>query len=269
VLNTSNLHLFGAPLCADGINSVLSDKIKTFERLCNRVRNIDAHDTFFLLKNCLAIPKLTYTLRTSLCYSRALLDRFDTILKDNLSTILNIKYDDTSWKQSCLPVSSVGLGIKSNQQLSLPAFLASAMCSSGLIDQLLGKCDDIRDDNSITEATSIWKTLTGNVSLPNKDSNPKQYDSPIIEMNFKSVSNASNLLAVSQKESGQWLNAYPIPNLGLKMTNTQLQIAISLRLGTEICEEFECKCNQIVDKFATHALSCKQNPGRYSRQFCE
>jgi hypothetical protein len=106
VLNTNNLHILGAPLCADGINSVLSDKIKTFEKLCNRVWNIDAHDAFFLLKNCLAIPKLTYTLRTSLSYGRGLLDMFDTILKDNLSTILNIKYDDTSWKQEYTTVIS-------------------------------------------------------------------------------------------------------------------------------------------------------------------
>jgi hypothetical protein len=116
-------------------------------------------------------------------------------------------------------------------------------------------------------------TLTGETSLPEKDSTQRVYDAPLNKRIFDSLLNdgsqnevsTARLLAASKKESGQWLNAYPIPNLGLKLSDRQLQIAISLRLGTEICEEFKCKCNQPVNKFATHALSCKKNSGRFSR----
>ena len=40
----------------------------------------------------------------------------------------------------------------------------------------------------------------------------------------------------------QWLNVIPCKNLGLKLSNQQLRIAIGLRLGSKICERHKCVC---------------------------
>ena len=65
--------------------------------------------------------------------------------------------------------------------------------------------------------------MTGETSLPEKDSNQKVYDAPLNKRIVDSLLNdgsqnevsTARLLAASKKESGQWLNAYLIPNLGL------------------------------------------------------
>ena len=44
----------------------------------------------------------------------------------------------------------------------------------------------------------------------------------------------------------QWLNVIPCKNLGLKLSNQQLRIAIGLRLGSKICEGHKCVCGKDV-----------------------
>ena len=75
----------------------------------------------------------------------------------------------------------------------------------------------------------------------------------------------ARLLAVSQHESGAWLNAVPISSLGLKLDNETVRVAIGLRLGANICEPHQCCCGASVDARGAHGLACKKSSGRHPR----
>ena len=74
----------------------------------------------------------------------------------------------------------------------------------------------------------------------------------------------AKLLAVSQREAGTWLEALPVPSLGIHLGDNELRIITSLRLGIPTCAEHTCICNE-VDIISTHGLKCKKSRGRFSR----
>ena len=61
------------------------------------------------------------------------------------------------------------------------------------------------------------------------------------------------------------LNVVPSKNLGLKLTDQQLRISISLRLGAKICEKHTCRCGKLVEENGHYGLSCARSAGRFSR----
>ena len=75
----------------------------------------------------------------------------------------------------------------------------------------------------------------------------------------------AHLLAVAEKEAGAWLEALPVPSLGLHLNNDELRIVISLRLGVPTCSEYTCICNEKVGVLGTHGLQCKMSRDRLSR----
>jgi hypothetical protein len=112
---------------------------------------------------------------------------------------------------------------------------------------------------------------------PSSTSSQRQWDLPIIEHlhnNLLSSSDVSDvtqkaiLLAVSEPESGAWLDALPSSKLGTLLEKTTLQIAVSLRLGISICQPHICTCGSLVDTLSHHGLSCTKNAGRISRHSC-
>ena len=100
----------------------------------------------------------------------------------------------------------------------------------------------------------------------------RNWDAPLCEICINSLIKESinltekaRLLAVSAEHSGDWLNAIPIPSLGLKLDNNQLRISCGLRLGTILCHPHKCVCGSLVDETGRHGLSCKKSSGRYAR----
>ena len=65
--------------------------------------------------------------------------------------------------------------------------------------------------------------------------------------------------------SSHWLNAIPIPSLGLKLDDKQLRISVGLRLGSPLCHPHHCECCVRVTSDGIHGLSCKKSSGRWSR----
>ena len=72
------------------------------------------------------------------------------------------------------------------------------------------------------------------------------------------------LLAVCRSESGAWLQALPVPSLGLRLDDETTRVAVGLKLGTSLCRPHQCiHCGAEVDHFATHGLSCQWSEGRH------
>ena len=64
----------------------------------------------------------------------------------------------------------------------------------------------------------------------------------------------SRLLAVSAPHASNWLNAIPIPSLGLKMDNRSLRIACGLRLRSPLCQPHECISSIQVKSTGVHGF---------------
>jgi len=64
----TDLMLLGAPLGHDSLSTALEAKCTVMKIFTERLKLMRRHDSFFLLKNCLAIPKLLYTFRTAPCF---------------------------------------------------------------------------------------------------------------------------------------------------------------------------------------------------------
>ena len=72
-------------------------------------------------------------------------------------------------------------------------------------------------------------------------------------------------MAVSSPHAGVWLNAIPIPSLGLKLDNESLRISVALRLGVEVTMPYKCVCGSPVEGRATHGLDCRRTGGKHAR----
>lgn len=101
VINEENLCLLGAPIFESAFTTVASSFLNTADVMFDRLKNLSAHTAFFLLKNCFAIPKLTYLLRSFPAWKfKDFTSAFDSLIKTTLESILNIRLDENSWKHS-------------------------------------------------------------------------------------------------------------------------------------------------------------------------
>ena len=119
----NQMTLLGAPISrGHAMDKVLQEKVDDLDRAISRLKYLQAHDALVLLKNSLSMPRLLYTLRTSYCHDHPLLTRFDTILREGLSLILNVDFDDTQRLQASLPVRNGGIGLRTAFRWQLQLF---------------------------------------------------------------------------------------------------------------------------------------------------
>ena len=124
VVNSSELTLLGAPICIDGIDPVLESKTEKLKLMSQRLQEIENHEALFLLRNCMAMPKLMYFLRTAPCFLRSdVLQSFDAVVKETLVNILNISFSQQSYEQATLPVANGGLGLRLATEIALVGYL--------------------------------------------------------------------------------------------------------------------------------------------------
>ena len=102
--------------------------------------------------------------------------------------------------------------------------------------------------------------------------NQKELDSVVVNHTFQTLLsthtdkyNRARLLAAKAAHSGDWLHAVPISSCGLRLNNDAVRVAVGFRLGSELCQPYQCICGASVDTRGSHALSCKRNPGRSQR----
>ena len=269
---SKELSLLGTPLFQEALDPEVSSRLNTFRTACHRLESLDHHDALFLLKNVFYIPKLLYLLRTSPCFSSPILKDFDDTMKSCLETITNCHLDSQSFCQASLPVKLGGLGVRSAQDLSLPAFISSSFKAKDITEQLLSSEHCAPFHAQLSAAVTSWGELNSHPTEPVNKEIQKSWDLPVAEAKMKclldrasSPVSRSRLLAVSAPGAGVWLNAVPIPSLGLKLDNESLRISVALRLGAKLNRPYECICGAAVEDSATHGLDCRKGIGKHSR----
>jgi len=220
-----------------------------------------------------------YLLRTAPCTSSPELLKFDAVLRESVSTTLNIDLGDNRWTQASLPVRLGGLGIRSVVSLAPSAYLASAASTEELTSSLLPT--RLRDviDSGIATAMSAWSQLatrssTTSTSTPSPPASPVQrvWDSQCCEIQADLLLDAAadvvdraRLLASRAPGSGDWLHALPLSSVGLKLDNATVRISAGLRLGAPVVRPHICVCGAMVTSDGHHGLSCRRGSGRHSR----
>ena len=127
ILKEEDLTLLGAPITEASIDGVLREKLEALKLMSSRLEDIGSHEALFLLRHCVAIPKLQYFLRSAPCFKNPqILEEYDIVLQDCLQKIINVRLDEEKCLQSSLPVKFGGLGVRRATDLALPAFLGSA-----------------------------------------------------------------------------------------------------------------------------------------------
>ena len=269
-----DLRILGTPLFQEALDPEISSRLAAFKTTCSRLELLEHHDALFLLKNVFHIPKLLYLLRTAPCFSSSVLEDFDKTAKTCLEAITNCHLDDQAFCQASLPVRFGGLGIRRTEDVSLPAFIASSFKSSAITGQLLSKEHLAPFTALLSEAVVTWKAFDSRLSEPTTSSRgvQKNWDLPVAELRLKGLIEGassdiarSRLLATSAPGAGVWLNAVPIPSLGLKLDNESLRISVALRLGAKLNLPYNCVCGAAVDDSATHGLDCRKAIGKHSR----
>lgn len=241
--------------------------------MVNRLRKMNSHQAFFLLRHSFAIPRLTYIIRTTPCWrSMDSLNDYDHLIRISLEGVINCQLDPDAWIECSLSVKCGGLGIRNVTSLCFPSFLGSYHSVSDLVQQILPSYIQ-PPTNLVEEASAAWQAVTGKETLESPLCRYQHHwdetlcaaiHDRILEDSQSEVEKARILANVSQYSSS-WLNALPCSSLGTLLDNQSFRIAVSLRLGSPVCHPHTCVCGTTVDKFGRHGLACKKSCGRKSR----
>ena len=275
ILPLEDLTLLGAPILEASGEAVLMTKLENLKLMVGRLSVLDAHDQLYLLKNCFALPKLNYFLRSAPCFKNSeAMGLYDEELRLALKKIMNGKLDEKSWEQCCLPTAYGGVGVRCASDISLPAFLSSAIGAREGMNNLLPQHILENDYQALVDAEIAWKEALNNNDAMQPENPHLQASWDLTLSNFKyeqllenahSQQDKARLRAVASEHASDWLNAQPLPALGLKMDDSTLQTALYLRLGIPFCVPFQCRCGNLVDSSGRHGLSCRLVKGTFPR----
>ena len=219
-----------------------------------------------MLKNYFSLTRLLYFLRTSTFFNHpALLEKYDKTVRDGLSKVCNVNFDNISSTQLALPAEMGALGVSFASLSALPGFLASAF---GVSDFLTTIFSETFEDVSFTKALEKWLSLMSEQEIPH--GTQKIWTQPVYVKTAQDLisrmdDKRSKVFNAHQGKFGsQGLNVVPCKNLGLKLDDQQLRISIGLRLGANICVAHTCHCGKRVERDYLHGLFCTKNAGRFS-----
>ena len=81
VTESEDLSILGAAIDINGCRIEVLNAVVRLSTMSSRLESIDAHPAFFLLRNCLSMPRLLFKLRSSPCYRlHAELTQYDKTL---------------------------------------------------------------------------------------------------------------------------------------------------------------------------------------------
>ena len=90
--------------------------------------------------------------------------------------------------------------------------------------------------------------------------------SEVVFTSAESEIDRARLKAAASAHSGDWLNAPPIASIGLQLSDEDIRLSVTQRLGVKACSPYTCACGKSVDARGLHGLSCKRSMARHQRQ---
>src|ERR1700743_1514793 len=101
-MNDDNAFLLGSPLTDQSAIVCMNRKIDDLEHLTEKLKNINVHSAFYLLKISISTPRLIFFLRGNPMWRNSHgLERYDNVLKASLESIFNIPLTNRAWSVLC------------------------------------------------------------------------------------------------------------------------------------------------------------------------
>lgn len=188
VTSKEDLNLLGAPILEEGFPKFSRKIVSKMEIMFERLKCLNSHTALFILRNCFAIPKLTYLMRTTPVWMfQDFTMNFDNKIKDLLESLLNVSLNNKQWIQATMPINFGGLGIRRLCDVSLPAFISSSCGVKDHVSHIL-KLQDMPSISHFDEALNEWNEINCQIQ-PNESLRifQKNWDS----INVKRIINES------------------------------------------------------------------------------
>ena len=217
-----------------------------------------------LLRLTSSLCKVVHLLRTvPPCFCKKALSFFDDAIRSAFSLGTGLCFDPNSWKQVCLPFRLGGFGMRSAVLHSPGAYLASVANAANL---------DGWDASLATgweEAKSDFFTFSGKdnsvFSAPVPPSQ-KSLSYAVDQLSFDTLLESSclrdkaRLLSVSSGYSSYWLSVVPSGALNQLLDSREFCILAKFWCGLKLTSDpAPCPfCQQAMDEFGYHALTCKK-----------
>ena len=174
-----------------------------------------------------------------------LLNTFDGIIREALIRILGTPLDSTQWLQAKLPVTVGGLGIRGAEDHAGVAYTSSFTSSKPLMRQLLRVDEEIELSLSQDIVNNISIYLGMEPSLEMIDSHSqKEFSNMVDNHNLEKLKTKleeegntreiARLASLGLPHAGAWLDAVPIPALGLYLHPSEFVLAVRYRIGSPV-----------------------------------
>ena len=213
---------------------------KTLSILGNLHHLNDPQCALSILRYCLGTQKLVYTLGTNTPLNEVIevLKSFDEGQREKLDQIVGSISGDGAWKQSSLPISLSGLGIRQSQDQYKGAFGGSITASEELLNEI-----------DVPQKVTLLKELHMSLEPFNLFSHTRRKIHEAVDKD-KSAALIRNQTSAREKarlqsqcllHSGAWLAPPPITALGIQLSAKTFQVSVKYRLGIAVYDQ-ERKC---------------------------
>ena len=274
--------LLGAPVGSqEFVEAKVKQKVEKVEEITGLLPLLeDPHTEFVLLRSCLALPKLSFVLRTTNTTVHNLhLQEFDRVTREGLTRILGSPVDARTWHQAKLPVAMGGMGLRGAEDHAPAAYAASVLAAQPLTQALLGTGPDDQPSHTLspeflaTMSTKVGEEVTEEelVGVTQKQLSVRVdlYQQKLLleRIGEDEVRERARLASLALPHAGDWLNTPPLVALGLHLRPREFVLVARYRLGLQLYGRAgPCpSCLRPNDTMGDHAMSCGVGGERISR----
>ena len=247
----------------------------------------DAHTEFVLLRSCLGLPKISFTLRTTDTSGMSeILADFDRVTREGLTRILGAPLSHQAWQQAKLPTKFGGMGVRGAEDHAPAAFAASVFDSQSLSQSLLSE-PLLLEGNDADEGAArvlppralaaLCVTLGENITEEEligirQRKLGEKVDQHLHRRLLDDLDEAeqrekARLSSLTLPHAGDWLNVAPLKTLGLHLRSAEFVLVAKYRLGIPVfARDGPCPaCLRPSDALGDHAMCCGFGGERISR----
>ena len=272
--------LLGSPFgSASFCTSLILKRVEKIQVTLNTLKSFqDSQIQFALLRSCLALPKISFALRT--CAPQLIkpaLVAFDDIMREACSDIVGGPIPEWSWLKASLPSSMGGLGLRQALHHSPAAYIGSWVQCKSLSGGILGHSPPppsvfpvCVSDLAETAGRPEWLSLQ-DVDVPlTQRALSKSVDLALSDALLNSAPDSrlrALTLSCSIPHAGDWLDAIPSRALGLHFLDHEFRVCLQYWLGLPIYSgNSKCSiCHVAADPFGDHHVGCGGNGDRIFR----